>query len=194
MKNIFIIGMMVLALISCSEQKDQALINAENGATVSKKANLIVDGQIPSDNPLYLAFINEKKYSLNEADKIYRAEIEKSKKFRYHKNLQHIGFKFVMDSGLAETGTKDQKLFYLNEQVKMKRNFPNFENFYTLLISCKPFMNKDQILKIEAEFYLKNIKALKNAEFGDKSDKQQKITNLLRQKQLFERFIETNIE
>ncbi|MFD2890858.1 hypothetical protein ACFS5J_02395 [Flavobacterium chuncheonense] len=194
MKKILTLLCTVLLTLGCSDPKEKEIIEAQKDFDMIKTSKSYINSQIPYDNVLYSSFINKKNKNLDEADKVYKSEISKAKNTPYYNNLKHIGFKFIMENGLTEKGTNSQKEFYLYEQIELKRNFPNFSNFYSLLISCKEFKNKSELIEISNQFYIKNKNEIDRVIFGEKENKKSKLNDLTQQQKLFIRYINSYSE
>lgn len=190
MKNSILYLVVFLSLISCSETKDQNVANDQNESKVAVKENIRMintGGKVPGDNQIFIALKSSNQISLNKVDSIYKSEILKCEGLDYLRNLKHLGFKLLMEKGLVNTGTQYQKEFYLNEQIQAKRNFPNIENFFDLLYSCRNFKNKNELIKIADDFVSKNQIEIEKVTFTNTNDKNQKKIQLVNQYKLFKR-------
>lgn len=98
-----------------------------------------------------------------------------------------------MDNGLVEKGSKDQKLYYIGEQLEMQRNFANLDLFYKLLQNSTEVIGKEDLLKFSNEFYEKNLAELKKADWLGEELQKKKSAHLNRQNMLFERYINVNM-
>lgn len=173
-------------IISCNNQADPAIEAKETAKSNETQAKEKTLGQVPGDNPIFLALKDGKTRSVNEADALYRENIDNAKETDYQINLKHLGFKLVCEAGLNEKGSKVQKEFYLNEQIRLERNFPGFENFFSLLASCD-FLSKAQKLEIAEAFYNKNLIQIDKVTWPEEKNKSNKIIKLKRSYTLFQR-------
>jgi hypothetical protein len=178
----------VLIVLSCAEEKDTAIVTNEIGKKVELAAVNRTNGSVPGDNPIFVA-LKRNDLSFEEADLIYRNNIEKYINQDYYLNLQHYGFMLVMQNNLEKLGDKNQKIYYLKQQTALKRNFPNIKNFYALLASCFSFMDKDELKTISDSFYAKNYAEIQKADLGNLETKKRISNSLINEQRLFEKFV-----
>lgn len=179
--------LVVLIVVSCSgdiEKLSETDLN--NDLLITQKTK----GILPNGHPVFLALKDSVNYDLDKVDKLYRLSIIEDASSDYILNLKHFGFRLAIEKGLIEKGTNEQKSFYLNEQMKLNRNFANIDSFYNLLLSCKNFMSSKEMLDMADAFYKKNKSAIENSDWnGNTEIQQQKKIELLKNQKLFERIV-----
>lgn len=121
--------------------------------------------QVPWDRVFFTVVDGAQLYSLDALVDIYEADI-KTAKPEYADDLKNMWF-CILNSRLAKEGSNDVKRNFLNEQIALKSNLPNYGGFYNLLRSCSSFMEEDEMEKIASEFYMKNDKFLKGIDWQD---------------------------
>lgn len=127
------------------------------------------NAQVPWDRVFFTVVDGAQLYSLDALVEIYEADIMTAKP-EYTENLKNMWF-YILNSRLVKEGSDDMKRRFLNEQIALKSNMPNYGGFYNLLRSCSSFMEADERQKIADEFYIKNDKFLKGIEWQDEKVK-----------------------
>ena len=163
MKRFICLYFASLFLMSCQEQVDSLPETNSLSKKLEKQANTddVNAFDAPKTNPIKKLLFTTSK-NLNAADSIYRAEIEKSNAKAYCHNLKELGFIALVHHGLIEDGTKEQKEFYINEQMNSQVNLPNFKNFYALLSSCQDDFSRNELQDFGEDFYTKNKNYIEN--------------------------------
>lgn len=162
-------------------------INFCNAQIKDTKQN--TDGRLPIGHPIMKELTTFKSKDLKRVDKLYRKSVKECNDFDYCDNLKQFGFRLVLEHGLLENGTKEQKLFYLNEQLNAESNLPNFNQFYSLLNALKKDIPKEDYKKFGDRFYEKNIKIIEATEWSNPNSKNEKLTQLKQNYKLFKRVI-----
>ena len=118
----------ILAIISCSSEE-----TAKKQIAAESMSNQRLIGTIPPQHKVYQGLLAE--YDLNQFDKLYREDFNHpdSLKLDYNISVKALGFYLLMQKGLAEKGTLEQKKYYLDQQLKLDGNVPDVERFYLLL-------------------------------------------------------------
>jgi hypothetical protein len=179
MKNLIYVLLVLPLFWSCQDQVE----NPSEIKTLSKKiAKQAVSDDVnsyspPMSNPIKNMLFSTSK-NLTEADRIYRAHIEESNAKAYYLNLKQIGFMAMIEHGLIEEGTKEQKEFYINEQLNLEVNLLNFKNFYLLLASSQDDFSKQELLEFAERFYSKNKNYIENNKNLKESDKNEDLEKL----------------
>lgn len=190
MKHFLTLVIFLVLLISCQEQSDKNIELSIVQEKVSENAKLRTNGKVPSDNPIMLEMLNFEHKDLNRIDLLYKEIIENYKNEDYYNNLKQYGFILLLEHGLIEDSDIERKMYYIQEQMNLPNNYPNFKNFYDLLLSLKDQIDKQNIFNIADEFYSKNDLALKNnIHWSDDELKKKKQTELNQQYKLFYRYI-----
>ena len=141
--------------------------------------------KIPATHAVY----SMADYSLSEADSFYHNGITKEDNAVYSTDVKNTAFSILMDKGLADKGTEEQKKYYVSEQLKLDNNSTTYKQFYTLLLSCRSFMPKDELTKNAAAFYDKNKAAINKMKWAEPAQKNEKITELMKEHKVFNRYI-----
>jgi hypothetical protein len=188
MKKLLYLLIILPLLWSCQEESEKKPELNMFSKKLAKQA--ITDDvnsfQPPWSNPIMMELTNPKK-ELNKADSIYRAEIEKSNAKAYYLNLKQFGFIAMIEHGLIEEGTKEQKEFYINEQLSLEVNLLNFENFYALLSSSQVDFSKSELQDFAERFYSKNKNYIENNNNLKESDKNEDLEKLTVNYEAFQR-------
>lgn len=173
MKYLYCIAIVSLLLSSCSAEGEAAKNEIEwvtiNGVSV-KKSDVELPrpkGALPYGHKVY-SFMNS-DLGLNTMDKIYREEFAHpdSLKLDYNQTARQMAFFFMMQNGLKEKGTPDQKQYYIKEQIAMDQNIAGIENFYELLASGSEIFDKVQLESLGDAFYDKHYKSITNGTLQD---------------------------
>jgi len=137
-------------------------------------------GAVPRDHMIYDMLLSRDKYTLNEVDKLYRTDVVKRDTTHYFSNMQNFAFLILMreDIALDKNGTEEQKKYYVNEMLKAEHTLPTHQQFYTLLLSCSDFMDKDELLQKGNAFYEKNKADIEKIKWKDSSEEYGKIATL----------------
>lgn len=158
MRKIIVTGTVVVflgILASCSSESD---IAGKGTLTEEQQAELSF---IPAKHNIYKGLLAE--YDLNKFDELYRTEFAHpdSLHLEYNQNVRIVAFVLLMEKGLAEKGTPEQKQYYLEQQLKMEGNLPDTKHFYALLESCMTSMSTKTVSEIENRFYEESLEKLK---------------------------------
>ncbi|WP_291114976.1 hypothetical protein [Flavobacterium sp. UBA6135] len=127
----------------------------------------------------------EDQKGLKEVDAIYKASMPSSKNEPYYDNLRQIGFMLLISNGLIKDGTKEQKLYYINEQLESIANLPNFNDFYLLLNSLKSEVSLSELTGYSDKFFNKNLALINEIGWKNEDEKIQKISELNEALRLF---------
>jgi hypothetical protein len=144
---------------------------------------------VPATHPIFRMVNDPSHYSLQDADSFYQNEISKEATANYTTNLKNLGFTLVMEKGLADTGTDEQKRYYVNEQLKLDSNLTTIDKFYELLLTCRSFDTKENLYKDAAAFYEKNRAAINKKQWPNAEDKKQITLELMNKHKIFNRYI-----
>jgi hypothetical protein len=161
MKKIIFLTILMfgLALTSCSSES--GVVSIENEPKVDASGRLL--GTIPGKHNIYKGLLVE--YDLDKFDELYRTEFAHpdSLLLDYSVSVRAVSFFLMMEKGLAQKGTMEQKLYYLDQQLKMEENIPDTERVYALLASLK---ESDEKLAsdLEKQFY-ERLRAISPKEF-----------------------------
>lgn len=109
----------------------------------------------------------QSNYTFADVDAFYRREIEKADGLDHTTNLKNMGFHLVMEKGLLKEGTDVQKKYYLDQQMSLESNLPNFTNFYRLLVASRNLLGLKQAMEYARSFQTKNQMAIENLELDD---------------------------
>lgn len=144
---------------------------------------------VPTTHAIYRMISNPGLYSFEQADSFYQNDISKEAEAPYTTNLKNMGFTLVMDKGLAEKGTDEQKRYYINEQLKLDNNLTTIEKFYDLLLSCRTFETKESLTKSATAFYEKNRAVITKKQWPTAEHKKQATLDLMNKYKIFNRYI-----
>lgn len=180
MKNILFLILITVVLCSCEEHTNQdAEINTISKKLSSQATTDDVNSFDPPMNNSIKALLYTEEKKLKVADSIYRTDIEKSNAKAYYENLKQIGFLVMINHGLIEEGTKEQKEFYINEQLNLDINLLNINNFYKLLSSSQDDFTKNELQDFSTRFYSKNKNSIEKVmKFAKVEDKIKKLEEL----------------
>jgi hypothetical protein len=173
MKYLYCIAAFSFLLLSCSAENemvtktDQAEWVKINGVYV-KKSDVELPrpkGALPYGHKVY-TFMNP-TFGVDEMDRIYREEFAHpdSLKLSYNNTVRQMAFVFMMNNGLKDKATTDQKRYYIDEQIAMKVNISGIENFYLLLASLKDVYSEKEIEDLALNFYDKNYANITTSEY-----------------------------
>ncbi|MDP2159123.1 MAG: hypothetical protein Q8K02_01465 [Flavobacterium sp.] len=182
MRYLFII---FIFFVSCNNDKNEVIESAIVGEELHENALNRNSFNPPSDHPIKAEFMLEDQKGLNEVDAIYRSSVPSSKNEPYYDNLRQIGFMLMIRNGLIEYGTKQQKLYYINEQLESSANLPNFNDFYLLLNSLKSEVSAKELTSYSDKFYTKNLALINETSWENEDIKTQKINELNEALRLF---------
>lgn len=180
MKNILFLILITVVLCSCEEHTNQgAEIDTISKKLSSQATTDDVNSFDPPMNNSIKALLYTEEKKLKVADSIYRTDIEKSNAKAYYENLKQIGFLVMINHGLIEEGTKEQKEFYIKEQLNLDINLLNINNFYKLLSSCQDDFTKNELQDFSTRFYSKNKNSIEKVmKFAKVEDKIKKLEEL----------------
>jgi hypothetical protein len=177
------------ALFSCQNSKDNDIESQLRGLEVNNQSKTSVLGKPPVDNPLFVELLNFKEVDLNRVDKLYIKSINEAKGQEYLDNLKQFGFHLIMRHGLLETGTAEQKQYYINEQLNSQANFANILDFYSLIMSGKNNLSGTELKNIENLFFSKNYKLINSLNWTDLKTKGELLRQLNYRHMLFGRYL-----
>ncbi|OYQ34705.1 hypothetical protein CHU92_11455 [Flavobacterium cyanobacteriorum] len=172
MKKFLLLCIIAGFFASCARATAQG---AEVNSPVLEKNT---EGIIPVEHPFYDIIKDPDSYSIKDIDSYYRKEFLKVDTPDYIPNLKNYAFKILMEKGLPEHGTQEEKLFYLNEQLRLDDNFPNINNFYSLLLSSRDFLKDEELTGMADAFYEKNNKSIEKATWPTETQKRNKEKTL----------------
>jgi hypothetical protein len=165
-------------LISCNNEKNEVIETSIVGKELNQNASNRNSFNPPSDHPIKVEFKLVDQKGLNEVDLIYKSSVPTSKNEPYYDNLRQVGFMLMVRNGLIEEGTKQQKLYYINEQLESAANLPNYNDFYLLLNSLKSEVSLSELTGYSDKFYNKNLALIKEIGWENEEEKTQKINEL----------------
>ena len=171
MKKMILLFSGVIILLSCSTENEavsKALVQTdETGREL---------GLIPEGHKVYDGM--KADMSLDEYDALYRAEFDHpdSASLDYSNSVKSVAFAFLMMKGLAENGTPEQKLYYLQQQAALDSGLS--EQFYVLLASCRGSLAKTKLEKLDRKFYNKNLKVAASIQELSPNEKEEFISLL----------------
>lgn len=167
-----------IVLISCNNEKNGVIERSIVGEELNKNALNRNSFNPPMNHPIKAEFMLVNQKGLKEVDAIYKSSVPPSQEEPYYDNLRQIGFKLLIKNGLIEKGSKEQKLFYINEQLDSSANFPNFKDFYLLINSLKTDISQKELTEYSNKFYNKNIALINEIDWEKEDDKTQIIDEL----------------
>lgn len=188
MKNI-LFGILFV-FISCNEQNDTIIEQQIVGDELKKNGVSDLSSKPSPKHPIITELLTFESKNLSRIDALYRKSITECADLEYCDNLKQYGFKLVIKHGLLDEGTNEQKLFYVNEQLESTSNFPNFNEFYSLLKSLKKDISNDRLRKHAVDFYDKNLKLIEDIDWPTSESKNNKIIELKQNHKLFLRYNE----
>lgn len=167
MKTILLVITVFYSTVSFSQAYPASQVKQEKGA-------------VPRDHMIYDMLLSRDKYTLSEVDNLYRTDIIKRDTTHYYSNMQNFAFLILMreDVALDKNGKEEQKKYYVNEMLTAEQTLATHQQFYTLLLSCSDFMDKDELLQKGNAFYKKNIADIEKIKWRDSSEEYGKITTL----------------
>lgn len=172
-------------IISCNNEKNEVIERSIVGEQLHQNALNRNSFNPPSDHPVKAEFMLEDQKGLNEVDAIYKTSMPSTKNEPYYDNLRQIGFMLMIRNGLIKDGTKEQKLYYINEQLESVANLPNFNDFYLLLNSLKSHVSLKKLTEYSDKFYNKNLALINEIGWEKEEDKTKEINKLNEALKLF---------
>lgn len=172
----------ILLLVACIPFFAQAQkSSSEAHVTDTKNA-------VPATHAIYRMINDPAHYSLADMDSFYRNDILKEEKAPYGTELKNMGFAMMVDKGLdkADDGLKT---YYIEQQLKLDNNIAAIDKFYTLLLSCRTFMPKEELVKNADAFYEKNKAYINKKQWAEPSEKNAKLLSLMKEHKMFNRYI-----
>ncbi len=181
-KYLFLLLILPLLIASCSVEENTSKKDREwvtvNGMRMPKEDVYTVrpKGIAPYGHKSY--FIAG--YDLQKLDNLYREEFNHpdSLALDYNTNVKNKAFFMLIQKGLAERGTPEQKRYYIDEQLKLDTNLSNLEGFNTLLLSSLDFIEEKEALKMAEDFYDKNRSVIQEIKWKNREDEKAKVTEL----------------
>lgn len=191
MKKFILVLAVYCTFVSCQEASGGVF---KNNSSIEKVKDVVSTDTLlskpPTDNPIMLQFFVVKK-NLNKADEVYRKYINEAKSLPYYDNLRQYGFQALIKHGLIENGTREQKLFYITEQLNSVANLANISEFYALLTSGDKSFTKDESINFGKRFYLKNLNLIENElEYSSDEIKTDRILKLKMNYKVFNRKVQ----
>lgn len=156
-----------LLLLACQKENEKVVLDQVNGRRAADAELEIAESKPPRNHPMFEALMQDPSPSLQFCDSIYRTTVLADKGKSYFENLKQYGFLAVIESGLINSGTTEQKQYYINEQLRSTSNLPNIKNFYQLLTSLKGRSNTNELIKQGTAFYVKNLKIIESDDWAD---------------------------
>ncbi|MFN3640222.1 MAG: hypothetical protein ACK4UK_04825 [Flavobacterium sp.] len=147
----------LIVFISCNSEKSTEIERNIVGKELNNNALNKESFNPPMNHPVKAAFMSVNPIGLKEADDIYKSSMPSSANELYYDNLRQMGFMLLIKNGLIENGTKEQKLYYINEQLESVANIPNFKDFYLLLNSLTTEVSQEVLIGFSNKFYNKNL-------------------------------------
>jgi hypothetical protein len=179
----------VIALVSCTGENE--LMQKEDSQTAKKAplANEDINSGVPPKSHLFFENLSQVEVlSASELTKLYREDIQTALPI-YADNLKNMWFSLIYEKITLE-GTQEEKLFFLNEQINLKDNIANLNNFYPLLSACENEFSKEELKVISENFEAKNSIALDKIHWKNPNDKEKKMALLIYQKRSFDLTLE----
>lgn len=167
-----------LFFISCNTEKNEIIERSIVGEELHQNAINRKSFHPPMDHPIQVEFKLVEQKGLVEVDKIYKSTVPTSKNEPYYDNLRQFGFMLLIRNGLIEDGTKEQKLYYINEQLESSANLANGKDFYLLLNSLKSEVSLKELKEYSDKFYNKNIALVNEINLEKEEDKIKEINKL----------------
>jgi len=164
--------------VSCNNDKNEAIEKSIVGEKLHQNALNRNSFNPPSNHPIKIEFKLVNQKGLNEVDAIYKASMPASKNEPYYDNLRQMGFMLMIRNGLIKDGTKEQKLYYINEQLESAANLPNYNDYYLLLNSLKAEVSLKELTVYADKFYNKNLALINEIGWENEEEKTQKIDEL----------------
>ena len=177
--------MLLVTLTSCNNDKNEVIENTIIGEELHQNALKRNSFNPPADHPIKVEFKLVNQKGLNEVDAIYKASMPASKNEPYYDNLRQFGFMLMIRNGLIAEGTKEQKLYYMNEQLESVANIINFNDFYLLLNSLKSEVSLSELTGYSDKFFNKNLALINEIGWENEDEKTQKISELNEALRLF---------
>lgn len=177
--------MFLFLLISCVDEKKETIERNLIGKELNKNATNINSFNPPANHPVKVELMRVEQKGLVEVDEIYKSSVPSSKNEQYYDNLRQIGFVLLLKNGLIEDGTKDQKLYYVKEQLQSSANLLNVKDFYLLLNSLKPYVPLKELNHYSNQFYSKNLSLINEINWEKEQDKKIEINKLNESLRLF---------
>ncbi len=98
--------------------------------------------------------------------------------YHYTETMKSQLFFTLMQKGFDKSGSPERRLYHIEEQLSLKTNFPNLQNFYFLLVSCSDFMSREEADEKAMRFYTKNQKAIEIAQWENQKKRAEKMVIL----------------
>ncbi|MGM0634721.1 MAG: hypothetical protein ACQESK_01550 [Bacteroidota bacterium] len=163
---------LLIIIAGCSDEIDN-LNNEEVSDEISTDKEL---GKIPSDHQVY------KVFDYNQLLDLYNYALTEESNNHYFTNFKHIClFKIFEIDSFIEKSSPEERLFLINELVKMENALPNIDHFYEIIVYIlkneeveidkaenliKTFEDKNkaalQNLNLKSELKDKKLKSLKD--------------------------------
>lgn len=173
MKRLYLLSLAVFTVFSCGSDKLDRSEPITQQVSEQESRGVIPPGQAISEMTM------NPKYTLRELDDFYQKEIAVTDE-HYTSNAKNVIFMSLMDKGLDEIGSQEQKLFYIEEQLALKSNLPNFQGFYKLLGSCSDFLGQEELDAKAIQFFEKNKREIEKAiQWDSEEEQKQKMEKLI---------------
>ncbi|WP_417367503.1 hypothetical protein [Flavobacterium beibuense] len=157
MKKISLVFSVVLVLFSFLNDKSDSI-------TLDDDKSII-----PMNRSIFTIMGDVDKYTSTQLYEFYKIDVAEFDD-EYVEDLKNMWF-CLISSKISSDGDEEQKRYFLNEQISLSSNMPNYGKFYFLLRSCS-FMEREEMSKIASQFYSKNKAVLENIKY--ESDEEEK--------------------
>lgn len=132
---------------------------------------------IPFDRVIFDVMGDEHRYKTEQLTTFYKLDM-KTASPDYSADLKNMWF-CLLCSKVAAEGSDEEKKFFLEEQINLDSNLPNYSRFYYLLRNCSSFIDNDEMKSIASSFYDKNNKVLDSIDWEDNDAEKQYRQDLI---------------
>lgn len=164
MKKISLVFSVVLVLFSFSNNKSDSV-------TLDDDKSII-----PMNRLIFTIMGDVDKYTSTQLYEFYKIDVAESDD-KYVEDLKNMWF-CLINSKICNEGSEEQKRYFLNEQISLSSNMPNYGKFYFLLRSCS-FMEREEMDRIASQFYFKNKTVLENIEYENEKQGKKYMQDLV---------------
>jgi len=164
MKKISLVFSVVLVLFSFSSDKSDCV-------TVDDDKSII-----PMNRLIFTVMGDIDKYTVTQLYEFYKIDVAEFDD-KYEEDLKNMWF-CLISSKVCNEGNDEQKRYFLNEQINLSSNMPNYGRFYSLLRSCS-FMERDEMDRVASRFYSKNKLVLENMEYENEEQGKKYMQDLI---------------
>ncbi|WP_129752108.1 hypothetical protein [Flavobacterium beibuense] len=171
MKKLYLVFPVLLMLFTFTNDKiegrsDNLMVKTE-----------IDESVIPFDRVIFSVMGDEHMYKTEQLTAFYKIDMNTAAP-EYIDNLKNMWF-CLLCSKIAKEGSIEEKKFFLNEQINLYSNLPNYNRFYYLLRNCSSFISDDEMKSIATAFYDKNNKILNGTNWEDENTEKQYKEDLI---------------